>query len=440
MQENEFEKQVQQKMEDLKLQPSDAVWNKIEPQIKKDERRRWAIILLPILFIGLLYGGYSVIKTSPDETVRGHLTDNTIQKKSTFKQPPVKFEGDKKNKFLTQDTHRTNKTFALSNSSPKSENRSNSKTNNNYKVKNQNTKSNYNQKRELSSTIIIENDKVIVNPKNTELEIPFQGIKKPTTTVTTDAKEVAVKQMPDPSNIALVQDDSTINNKKQNILIPKIKHRWSFGLTISAGVSGTVKGLGSGQKSFAAVSSSGSSPGFNPVPSLIKPSTAFIAGFSAEKNISKNTVFITGLNYKLFKPQNTVGSDSAAFFRNINTVNKYTNYYHYLELPAELKFKIIDLKKVTLHLNTGFSLSGLINSTALQFNDSTGLYYRDNSQLNKIVFGFNTGADIELPSKHKRAFLFGPYFNYGVTRTANKGYNKHHFTFIGIRAKIIFKR
>ena len=32
MQENEFEKRVRQKMDEFKLTPSNAVWQKIEPQ------------------------------------------------------------------------------------------------------------------------------------------------------------------------------------------------------------------------------------------------------------------------------------------------------------------------------------------------------------------------------------------------------------------------
>ena len=35
MEENSFEKQVQQKMDELKIQPSDSVWGKIEAQIEK---------------------------------------------------------------------------------------------------------------------------------------------------------------------------------------------------------------------------------------------------------------------------------------------------------------------------------------------------------------------------------------------------------------------
>ena len=52
---NEFEKQVQQKMEELKLVPSDPVWQKVEMQIRKKKDRRRAILWIPLIV--LLAGG-----------------------------------------------------------------------------------------------------------------------------------------------------------------------------------------------------------------------------------------------------------------------------------------------------------------------------------------------------------------------------------------------
>ena len=40
MQENEFEKRIQEEMGEFRLRPSDAVWEKVEEQLKKKKRRR----------------------------------------------------------------------------------------------------------------------------------------------------------------------------------------------------------------------------------------------------------------------------------------------------------------------------------------------------------------------------------------------------------------
>ena len=85
-------------------------------------------------------------------------------------------------------------------------------------------------------------------------------------------------------------------------------------------------------------------------------------------------------------------------------------------------------------------MSQLISSNALQFNTSTGLYYHDNSLFNKTQLGFITSFDVALISKQKQSLLIGPYLNYGISKIASQGYNKHHFTFIGLRARIIFRK
>ncbi len=55
MQENNFEKQVQQKLDELKLNPSDTVWQNVYAKIKKEKRRWRELIIFFVLFI--LCGG-----------------------------------------------------------------------------------------------------------------------------------------------------------------------------------------------------------------------------------------------------------------------------------------------------------------------------------------------------------------------------------------------
>ena len=39
MQENEFEKRVQKKMEEFRLRPSDVVWERVEEELRKKKKR-----------------------------------------------------------------------------------------------------------------------------------------------------------------------------------------------------------------------------------------------------------------------------------------------------------------------------------------------------------------------------------------------------------------
>ena len=65
MHENNFEKQVQEKMGDLSFVPPDAVWAQVEKEINKDKKRRnpffWIFLFTGILLLG---GGYIWVKNN----------------------------------------------------------------------------------------------------------------------------------------------------------------------------------------------------------------------------------------------------------------------------------------------------------------------------------------------------------------------------------------
>src|SRR6187401_1011310 len=57
MQENEFEKRIQEEMSDFHVRPSEVVWDKIEEELRKKKRRR--VIFIFFLLAGLSVVGYS---------------------------------------------------------------------------------------------------------------------------------------------------------------------------------------------------------------------------------------------------------------------------------------------------------------------------------------------------------------------------------------------
>ncbi|MEO6218902.1 MAG: hypothetical protein ABIO81_00635, partial [Ginsengibacter sp.] len=65
MEENKFEKQVRQKMDELKLNPSDSVWEHVKGHIEKRKDRKWGLLIFLLLFITALTGGYWFLN-SPD--------------------------------------------------------------------------------------------------------------------------------------------------------------------------------------------------------------------------------------------------------------------------------------------------------------------------------------------------------------------------------------
>ena len=55
---HEFEKQVRQKLNDLKMTPSAESWENIEGKLRDRKRRPVIFYWVPLLLIGLAAGGY----------------------------------------------------------------------------------------------------------------------------------------------------------------------------------------------------------------------------------------------------------------------------------------------------------------------------------------------------------------------------------------------
>jgi hypothetical protein len=124
-----------------------------------------------------------------------------------------------------------------------------------------------------------------------------------------------------------------------------------------------------------------------------------------------------------------------------NPSHTYRNNFHYLEVPVSIKIQINKNKKLPFFWNAGVNISQLISSNALQFKSNAGIYYNDNSMFNKTQLGLHTGLFLTLFSQQKAPFTFGPYFYYSATSLSGKGlYDGKHFSFIGIRTEILFRK
>lgn len=82
MSDHDFEKQVKARMEQLKLRPSDAVWEEVEKNIRRDKHRRRMILWLPLLLLILGAGGYYAMKETSRPAPQ-HLVQQTVPSTSS---------------------------------------------------------------------------------------------------------------------------------------------------------------------------------------------------------------------------------------------------------------------------------------------------------------------------------------------------------------------
>jgi hypothetical protein len=479
MEQNNFEKKVQQKMDELKIPPSEHVWTNIEKKIEKKGKDKRTIFILFFLLLFLLSGGYWLLNSGKNHQLKNKQISSIIKKngkpilsinKQTnkpgsslsqiisasqksdstalaykdFKRLRVltgkawqKYQSDfpnnkKQKRAIKKERNNTNEDVLHSTPVQEITSKQINNTNNNFEKPGENLPVEKSESADLNNDEISEN---VIPGKIEKDSLPNQpGSEKTESTINVNEKLVANK--------------SSKTNQK---------HPWIFGITFSGGTSMVEKiPVGTSYLNLNSPGnlSNGGIPYSYSNPSLIKNSIGFNAGVLIEKNISPKTKISIGISYKYYSLINKVGNkidstlSSSQYFSSLNnsysstnTVNSYRNNFHYLDLPVSIKFQLNKNKKLPLFWNAGINISQLISSNALQFQSNPGIYYHDNSLFNKTQLGLHTGFSVMLFAKEKNPLTVGPNFYYSATSISGKGlYSKRHFSFIGIQAKVLFRK
>ena len=381
MPENEFEKQVQQKMDGLKVKPSEKVWQHVAGAIvkRKNDRRIFAVVLLCLLIAAggifllnitarqhkdnsLIIAGNTDLKNSKETPSYNNDPSKQIvdwQKKSVAKNvdsvstlPTTSKDGqvlkiqNEKNEFL--QPHKSAKIISAKPFEIVAENSISDKE----ETLNHSKKGSYKTSQKISTsikkavpadsvneeivagevpaTIVIEkifplNDMIIVGPfLNPYNKIGFEI--KTNNLMAIQAKNYSVENSPIKKVIPLQQ-----------------KYQWKIGLNFSVGASSTqnsylgIVGSGNGNAS-GAYTSAGQVSGctncannrFYNRPSAIKPSTGLVLGIFVQKYISPKTAFSIGLNYKMYNSVMMIGSkvDSAVIANNNNNYLSQSDFFY----------------------------------------------------------------------------------------------------------------
>ena len=475
MRENEFEKRVQQKMEDLNLRPSEEVWVEVERRIRKEKKRRF-IFWWPLLFL-LLGGGVAAgiwITNKKDKT--GEITLNNNNKTKLQSAPeniiipqPVKELKDTAksertdNRKITapgkQYDKETKPFFGNTASTPTPVNKLDKKRTAVIK------------KQKINAPVITR-DKTTITDNQNKIQT-----NQPVVTIIAPEKQTGILKdidKADSSNvIASSRPDAEQKDQalQQEFVLPltdsinresktttKKTKKWDWGINFSPGRSGIVKGLHffDGPLYDASVlqtASTGSQANISS--SVVRSSASVGAGLFVKRTVSKKLEFIIGFGYQYLSTKINVGSrvDSTRSINNsystglsVNNFyrpsgssanSSYTNQYHFINFSGDLSWRIINGKKIKISWENGISYNRLLGSAMLHYDRNLPGYYKDNNLLAKNQLFISTGFSVPV----SRRLLINPFAAYGVTTVLkNADSSGIHFTNYGIRIRYILNK
>ena len=370
MSDHNFEKQVQQKLDELKIPPADTVWSSIEAQIRKDKRRRRGLILFPILFLLLGVGCYFIFPNaifSPNakakesssansnpENTRNNNTQNdniedskSVQDISVQSQPGV-------------DINKTGQSITTKNAQempPNNVKKSEKAIDRKNDLDNETIASSKTDNKHVASRIVnsgkypynVPVKQIKIEKRDHDKQLAGDDHIKKNQSETIDQKQQKNEIAKDDKEVPLVTDfksgeiieaiadnrvHDSINNILKNtrvdsllseILVEKKKATekkstqpdWKWGLDASAGISnlidgGFFNGVLGGQKSLVADVSSNSAGNTPPAiihsPSALEKGFSFSLGAFIQKSISKKFSISTGIRYSRYSTNIQVGN------------------------------------------------------------------------------------------------------------------------------------
>jgi hypothetical protein len=205
---------------------------------------------------------------------------------------------------------------------------------------------------------------------------------------------------------------------------------------------------------FAAASSRGSSS--KKISSTVEPGLSYWAGIVAQKPLSARWSLSLGLDLHFYSsrlrvggvvttysqsPSALIGSSATAPvqsypYYSVGDVQVYTNRYYYLELPVAMQWQINRGRVLPLFLRGGVTLSRLMSSNGLYYNDQSAVYFKDNSVIHPMQVSFTSGLIATLPLRGIR-IQTGPEVQYGATTLLKGGAGNGHLLYGGLRVVVM---
>jgi hypothetical protein len=495
---NDFEKHVQEELANFSLQPGDAVWQKVELRINKEKKRRRAFFFWIFAGIVLLGGGaglYFQLKNEPavaisnsskqkgnqeisssDNANKAAGIDTKVNPEKKINQPGGNLATSNEIRGKKSQVNKKPTDAEIANLGNKSELKNNlmvirkdqpgvlpKQIRDHSKNKLENTrKANINETSTQPLKTTSNAQAPLATNKLTGNQIE-QALRADTTmekVASVDVPNTAEPVSSTPASPVPSKDSAAVVKATASKRLPT-KKVWQFGLTAIVGLSDNVSGLHFGPSAKAyniPLASSIGSAAFAPAIDALtfKSNAAFGIGLVAQKNISAKLGVSTGIEYQYFSTTSTVGTftqSSRSFydsvlhrnttldgFYNVGNNVRYTNTYHSLQMPVNIVWQINKLRSKPISLYTGITAGYLMGSNSLYSNASERIYYREESQFNRLQLSGQAGVMFSILANKKYDWQIGPFVQYQLNSLVKPVIDPNqHLLFTGLKTYYIIK-
>lgn len=499
MPDREFDSSVQRKANELRLEPSPEVWERVAAQINEKDRRRVAPWLW--LAAAMIAGALSFWFLSPVDEGIGTSKKTTQLAEGKVSEEPSK-PASKLSNPATDPSNSAN-TPAGSANDPSSASAAASNSTGAYGESGTGTTLNGKASRKLFApdrTIIATNDR---GNQNTGIGRPKSEKNKHITAKTADDytstfSENRKERLENTSNVTrFSSEEDLLKNSVVQLRLNKPSQptinanlpdegdaklnasllenmpseapqqntkNWGLAMQVGGGSGSMREGLANSYSperasmdlaNNAFLAPAAARPPQEVRPSDVRPGPSFQIGVGISKPISNRLSVVSGLQYAYFSNRIEVGRkiDSVTMNANFrlqalqstpttaaynaagNNGTTYVNAYHYLQVPLELSWAVDPAKRFTW--NNGFLIGYLISTDALHYNATAGAYYQDNSLVNKWQTSVQTSFQYRLFKSSSWNINLGPYVNYQLRNVDKTADHKRLFT-VGMNARLVF--
>jgi hypothetical protein len=465
---NEFEKNVKKAMDEFKLHPSEAVWQKVEERIQEKKKRRRILFFFIFSLVGLALAGYGIYNFSSKQITHQDTNKSenfSVTKNNSIKSTPVPHHESIaiiKHDCVEKNTrHQGPGEFVT-------QKKKTSKENNNVlfaRGRNFTAVDAPEKRNKEAEKIIIEKTNQIKTVENISLTKLPQFLKDGS-----NQKNVA-GYTEKATMLNIIADTISINNpdnktgqetgvakKEKNKAAQKLK----WGINVSMGSSTITEDRFSLKSSYVQAdriySSANPFPGGSLnryPPSTNKSAFAFKAGMGLKKDISRRSHVSIGLQYAYVGDRiktaiiqnnivwaNTGANTGANNFTGQSSYysaipqKTYTDRFHFIELPIFYDWRVTNNTNHFLSLGAGISPAWLIATNGLVYDTAAGgIYFHNKSSFTRTHINLMAGLSYHFDKGFE--WSIGPQFYFDASKLIKNDFDKRkYFLYSGIDARI----